>query len=164
MADLSTTEDSLARQSDVTVSNQNPELAEYVGFSTSVVSAVLLSCFVLWCFVPTEFFVQHLGFDYFPDKYWTSAVPAFFLMAMLFSYVGHTLYEVEIKTLQLNDIRNFIDEHSVMPGSEKYDFETMNAEMAQYIHKSPSGVCDLPVTIANEVLYGDYEEDFDELD
>lgn len=144
-------EDSLARQSDVTVSNQNSLLAEYTGFFINIISSVVLVSFILWGLVPTFIFEDYLKFDYFPDKYWFVAVPAYSLMVMLYIYILLAAYNTEIKSLALHDIRNFVDEFTVTPGHQ---------DMAKYVHESPSGVCDLPITLVNEVLYNDEPEPY----
>lgn len=150
-------EDSIARQSDVTVSNKDSAYAEYNGFFISVLSTAMLSCFILWSLLPTYVYEDYLNFDYLPDKYWTVAIPSYSLMLMLYIYIALGAYNTEVKTLKLDDIRNFIDEFSVTPGPKNISFTERNEVLSKYIHQSPSGVCDLPITLVNEVLYGDYD-------
>lgn len=138
--------DSLARQSDVTVSTKESANSEYTGFFINVLCTVVFTGFILWCLVPSLVF-EKLEFDYLPNKYWSIAIPAYSLMLMLYIYGLLALYNTEVKTLHLNDVRNFIDEHSVMP-----------PDMVEYVHKAPSGVWDLPVTLVNEVLYNQDDE------
>lgn len=137
-------EDTLARQSDVTVSNQKALFTEYKGFFIHVISSVILICFMIWGLVPSDIFEHYLNFDYFPNKYWFVAIPAYSLMLMAYIYIALAAYNTEIRTASLNDIRNFVDEFSFIP---------QDTDLIQYIHKSPSGVCDLPITLVNEVLY-----------
>lgn len=139
-------EDNLARQSDVTVSNQNSLFTEYKGFFINVISSVILVSFIIWGLTPTFVFEEYLQFDYFPDKYWFIAIPSYSLILMVYIYVALAAYNTEIKTMPLNDVRNFVDEFTVTPNKE---------HMEQFVHKSPSGVCDLPLTLVNEVLYND---------
>lgn len=160
-------EDILARQSDVTVSTKSHRSAEYTGFFVNVLSGVALSCFFLWSFVPDTIYINYLNFDYLPDKYWATAIPAYSLVLMLYIYIALALYNTEIKTLLLHDIRNFIDENSVNPGSGLDSYEDRMNEMIKYVHQSPSAVWDLPVTLCNEVLYlndDDYANDNDDND
>lgn len=153
-------EDLIARQSDVTLSNKDSAYAEYNGFFISVLSTSILGCFILWSLLPTYVFEDYFHFDYLPDKYWTVAIPAYSLMLMLYIYIALGAYNTEVKSLKLDDIRNFIDEFSVTPGTEKATVFESHQEMAKYIHRSPSGVCDLPITLVNEVLYGDDDEQY----
>ncbi|KSA00934.1 uncharacterized protein AC631_03304 [Debaryomyces fabryi] len=95
---------------------------------------------------------------YYPDKYWALAIPAYTLMLMVYVYVALALYNTEVLTLPLDDVRNFVDEHSVLVGSSEADEIAKANKAIEYLWKSPSGVWDLPVTLVNEVLYGEEEE------
>lgn len=153
--------DTLARQSDVTVSTNSQIYGEYKGFFIHVLAMVSFICFVLWSLVP-DFILENLGIDYLPGKYWSIAIPSYSLILMLYIYVALSLYNSEVLTLPLNDVRNFIDHHTVLAGENNCTKE----ELLQYVHDSPSGVRELPISLVNEVLYTqadeDYEDDTDE--
>ncbi|XBA50738.1 hypothetical protein SBP28_005321 [Candidozyma auris] len=134
-------EDSLARESDVTVSTNVTSYAEYKGFFIYVLSTLALLVYATWLLLP-ESYLALLGVYYYPSKYWAQAVPAYSLMLMLFIYIGLALYNTEVRTLPLDDPRSFTDEHAVYPDNP-----------ADYIHKTPSGVRDLPTPLVSEVLY-----------
>lgn len=68
-------------------------------------------------------------------------------MAMLFVYIGVALIVTEVKTMKLDDLRAFTDEHLQYPERPE-----------EYLWKAHNGVWDLPVGFVNEVLYGDVEE------
>ncbi|OBA24396.1 PIG-P-domain-containing protein [Metschnikowia bicuspidata var. bicuspidata NRRL YB-4993] len=140
------TEDSLARESDVTVSTNVTLYAEYKGFFMYVLSAVALTMFVMWILAPHSVLLS-LGISYYPDKYWAQAIPMYFLMLMFYLYVLVTLYNNEVQTLKLDDLRVFTDEHSVSP-----------EDPVDWLWKAPSGVWDLPIGLVNEVLYGEDED------
>ncbi|KAK6458049.1 PIG-P-domain-containing protein [Scheffersomyces xylosifermentans] len=152
-------EDTLARESDVTVSTNVTSYAEYKGFFVYVLSAITLGCYIAWAVLPESFLNDYLSIYYYPDKYWSLAIPSYFLMLMLFTYLGIALYNTEVLTLPLDDIRNFVDDYSTSPGSDSQTEEERIASSMEYIHKAPSGVWDLPITLVNEVLYTDYNED-----
>lgn len=139
-------EDTLARQSDVTVSTNVTLYAEYKGFFIYVISAVILSCWVGWAVLPDYFIRDYLSINYYPDKYWSYAIPSYFLLLMLFGYVSFALYNTEVKTLALDDVRNFVDEHSNF------------IQTREEVNSTPLGVWDVPVTLVNEVLYGNNEQ------
>lgn len=86
--------------------------------------------------------LRKIGISYYPDKYWTHAIPSFLLIVMIYMYVFVILVNNEVKTLKLDDIRTLTDEHAVYP-----------AQPEDYIWKAPSGVWDLPIGLVNEVLY-----------
>lgn len=134
-------EDKLARDSDVTVSTNVTLYAEYKGFFIYVLAAALLTVYIAWVLIPDRYLVA-IGITYYPDKYWARAMPMYLLMAMLYTYVFTALYNTEILTFRLDDIRLFTDEHAVYPENPQ-----------DYIFQAPSGVWDLPVGLVNEVLY-----------
>lgn len=133
--------DKLARESDVTVSTNTTSYAEYKGFFIYVSSAIVFIVFVLWAVVP-EMVLLEMGISYYPDKYWSHAIPTYLLLLMLFTYVFVGLYNTEVKTQKLDSLNNFIDRHTVYPDNP-----------AEYIWKAPSGVWDLPIGLVNDVLY-----------
>lgn len=144
--------DTLARESDVTVSTYRTPYAEYKGFFLYVLSTVALVVWFIWGFFPDLFLEDYLRVTYLPSKYWSLAIPSFTLMLMLFLYIGVALYNTEVKNAPLNDVRNFVDEHLLSVGllnPQKPKLENS----CSYIWGSTSGVWDIPVTLANEVLY-----------
>ncbi|CUM52399.1 unnamed protein product [Debaryomyces fabryi] len=150
-------EDTLARHSDVIVSTNITLYAEYKGFFIYVISATFLTIWVCWTLIPDPV-LRSMSIYYYPDKYWALAIPAYTLMLMVYVYVALALYNTEVLTLPLDDVRNFVDEHSVLVGSSEADEIAKANKAIEYLWKSPSGVWDLPVTLVNEVLYGEEEE------
>lgn len=110
-----------------------------------MLSWLVLTVFMIWALVPNHV-LEHCGVHYYPSKYWAQALPAYFLMSMLYSYIFIACYNTEVKTLRLDDVRLITDEHAVYP--EKPE---------EYIWRAPSGVWDLPIGLVNEVLYGESE-------
>ncbi|KAI5963785.1 GPI19 [Candida pseudojiufengensis] len=148
-------QDKLARESDVTVSNIHQSQAEYSGFTIYVLSSLSLILYILWSLTPPHILTS-LSIDYYPDKYWSIAIPSYSLMLMLFTYIALALYNTEILTLKLNDINTFVDSNSQFPGESKADELSVaerNKVVLDYAQKAPSGVWDLPITLVNEELY-----------
>ncbi|CAN3353554.1 hypothetical protein DICA3_F31802 [Diutina catenulata] len=133
------TSDKLARESDVTVSSITPH-AEYKGFFIYVISGACLLTWIGWALLPHWFLNDYLGIYYYPDKYWSAAIPGWSLIAMAFAYYFTALYNTEVKTLPLEDLRNFTDNTTVFAGDE-------------YIHQSSAEVMDLPITLVNQMIY-----------
>lgn len=150
-------EDTLARHSDVIVSTNITLYAEYKGFFIYVISATFLTFWVGWILIP-DLVLRSMSIYYYPDKYWALAIPSYTLMVLVYMYVALALYNTEVLTLPLDDIRNFVDEHSILAGSSENDAISKANKSIEYLWKSPSGVWDLPVTLVNEVLYGEEEE------
>ena len=164
-------DDKLARESDVTVSNITLLLeAEYRGFSIHIISTIGLIIWIIWTLLPDSL-LHKLSTDYYPNKYWSIAIPSYSLMLMLFAYWVFALYNTEVLTLPLNDIHCIIDENSVFPGEKKVSQvekqeeeegeeedigggdDSIMENSIEFIHKAPSGVWDLPITLVNDVLY-----------
>lgn len=156
-------EDTLARQSDVTVSTNATLYAEYKGFFVYVLTSITLTIWASWSLIPDST-LNYLSIYYYPDKYWSLAIPAYFLMGMLFTYIAHVLWNTEIETIPLDDIRNFVDENAVSAGCDSIPFPTSSKQITPpmtssksaepWIWRYGSGVRDLPISITNEVLYG----------
>lgn len=149
-------EDTLARHSDVIVSTNITLYAEYKGFFIYVISATFLTIWVCWTLIP-DLVLRSMSIYYYPDKYWALAIPSYTLMLMVYVYVALALYNTEVLTLPLDDVRNFVDEYSVLAGSCETDEVAKANKAIEYLWNAPSGVWDLPVTLVNEVLYGEDE-------
>lgn len=151
-------EDSLARQSDVTVATHNILNAEYKGFFVYVLSFIALVTWIGWTIIPEHVLENYLYIEYYPDKYWTYAIPAYSLMLMLYMYVCLALYNSEVLTLALDDIRTIVDSHTYMPEQTVPGDRSKYEKTLDYVWKAPSGVWDLPITLVNEILYTDNED------
>lgn len=57
--------------------------SEVYGFVLWLSSFVLLALYLLWAFVP-DAALHRLGWTYYPSRWWAVALPAYFLMAILF--------------------------------------------------------------------------------
>ena len=149
-------EDKLARESDVKVSNITQGLkSEYKGFTIFIISSLILIIYILWTLLTNYTLKNKLFIDYYPDKYWSISIPLYSLILMIFIYWILALYNLEILTLKLNDVRCLIDENSVFP-NDVYRQEGQEQEEVKsidFIHFAPSGVWDLPIGLVNEVLY-----------
>lgn len=150
-------EDKLARESDVTVSNiTKGQKSEYKGFSIFIISCNCLIIYILWILLNDDIIKYKLFIDYYPNKYWSIAIPLYSLILMIFIYWWLALYNLEILTLKLNDVRCIIDENSVFPDEvegEQDGDDDKEMRCLDYIHFAPSGVWDLPIGLVNEILY-----------
>ncbi|CAK9435803.1 uncharacterized protein LODBEIA_P04810 [Lodderomyces beijingensis] len=155
-------QDNIAKQSDPSVSTltrSHRSSAEYRGFTIYVLSTLVLLMYIAWTLLPPPVLHQ-LGVDYYPDKYWSVVIPAWFLMAMLFAFVAMALYCGEVLTLPLSDLHCFVDDAAqflvVEDGDD--DGEARRKGVVEYVYRAPSGVWDLPVNLVNEVLYLDNDD------
>ncbi|AOA62455.1 GPI-GlcNAc transferase subunit [Komagataella phaffii CBS 7435] len=140
--------DSLARESDVILSKYSIPHLEYKGFSLYVISGLLLGVWTIWCFVPDSI-LNSMGIYYYPRKWWSVAIPSFLLMLMCYMYVALLFYNIEIKTVPLNNVLTIVDENSVLANDEP----NSDTELENLCFKSTSGIWDLPISTINDVLY-----------
>ena len=129
--------------------------AEYRGFFIYVLSSISLFVWIGWIVIPEHVLENYLYIDYYPDKYWTVAIPAYSLMLMVYIYIGMALYNTEVLTFAIDDVRNFVDSYTYMPEQTVPGSRSKYEKTLDYVWKAPSGVWDLPITLVNEVLYTD---------
>ncbi|KAJ9091523.1 hypothetical protein QFC19_009068 [Naganishia cerealis] len=147
-------EDLVVSQSDL-LATHNILNAEYRGFFIYVLSSISLFVWIGWTVIPEHVLENYLYIDYYPDKYWTVAIPAYSLMLMVYIYIGMALYNTEVLTFAIDDVRNFVDSYTYMPEQTVPGRRSKYEKTLDYVWKAPSGVWDLPITLVNEVLYTD---------
>jgi phosphatidylinositol glycan class P protein len=135
--------DLLARESDVTVSNQVTPLTEYRGFALHLVVSLLHLVWLLWTFLPKSW-LNKMGVYYYPSRWWSLAISSYVLMLMLYIYLALQLWNIEVETIKRDDLRVICDDDAVI---EK--------DTAKYGWQDTNGVYDLRITDVNNVLYGD---------
>ncbi|ODV96710.1 hypothetical protein PACTADRAFT_48531 [Pachysolen tannophilus NRRL Y-2460] len=146
--------DLLARESDVTVSTNITSQAEYKGFASYVISGLFLIIWLIWSILPDSY-LNRLGVFYYPSRWWSVAIPSYIIMLMCYIYIALGLYNVEVKTVKLDDLRTIVDESGVIvtqlnsPDLDNIDFD----DVSRYYSKSTSGIWDLPIVSVNRVLY-----------
>ncbi|ODQ81281.1 hypothetical protein BABINDRAFT_160650 [Babjeviella inositovora NRRL Y-12698] len=155
--------DALARESDVTVSNKVTPHFEYKGFATFTIATIFFAVWLAWTFVPEAAF-HRVGIYYYPSRWWALTIPAYLLMAMLYTYIALALYNIEVATVPLNDLRNIVDESGIMANAgetestetfEGYGYNDVGVAAADpFVRVSTSGVRDLPISTVNQILYG----------
>lgn len=65
--------------------------------------------YLLWSYLPSPFLHQ-LGLYYYPNRWWSLAIPASLVMTLLYIYVALAAYNTEYLTLPLSSIENMVDE------------------------------------------------------
>ncbi|CEP21199.1 unnamed protein product [Cyberlindnera jadinii] len=133
--------DLLARESDVTVSNQISSLIEYRGFAWHLLVTVIHTLWLLWTFLP-ENWLHYIGVHYYPSRWWSLAVSNYILILFLYSYIALQFWNVEVEAIPRDDLRAICDGDQVV---EK--------DIVKYGWKDTNGVFDLRISDVNEVLY-----------
>lgn len=94
-----------------TVPRASPKVPtyEYYGFVLYVTSGLCFLLYVLWSYLPSPFLHQ-LGIYYYPNRWWSLAVPAFLVMSLLYIYVALAAYNTEYLTPPMGSVTTLVDE------------------------------------------------------
>jgi len=65
--------------------------------------------YILWSYLPSPI-LHSLGFHYYPDRWWSLAMPSFLVMLIIYMYVALLSYNVEYLTLPLESIECVVDD------------------------------------------------------
>ena len=94
-----------------TVPRASPKVPtyEYYGFVLYLTSGLCFLMYILWSYLPSPFLHQ-LGIYYYPNRWWSLAVPAFLVMSLLYIYVALAAYNTEYLTPPLSSVTNLVDD------------------------------------------------------
>ncbi|KAK8213390.1 hypothetical protein M8818_002689 [Zalaria obscura] len=82
---------------------------EYYGFTLYLTSSLAFLIYLLWSFLPSPFLHQ-LGIYYYPNRWWSLAIPAWLVMLIVYIYVALASYNTGTLTLPMKDVRCLVDE------------------------------------------------------
>ena len=82
---------------------------EYYGFVLYLASTLAFLIYILWSFLPSPF-LHALGITYYPNRWWSLAIPAWIVMLLVFVYVALLSYNVEHLTLPLASLECMVDD------------------------------------------------------
>lgn len=123
---------------------------QYGGFAVYVSVTIILTFIVIWALFPQTLIHGHVieeFYDLLPQRYWIIAVQCFILMLMLFTYIGLLTYNVDVLTVELNDLRTITDGRG-----RTLDYKD-ESELEYYFNHETSGVIDLPINEVSRALY-----------
>lgn len=86
---------------------------EYYGFVLYLFSTLSFAIYLLWSYLPSPF-LHGLGIYYYPNRWWSLAVPSFLVMLLCYIYIALAAYNVERLTLPLSDLGTVVDEAGVV--------------------------------------------------
>ena len=124
--------------------------------------------YLLWSYLPSPFLHQ-LGIYYYPNRWWSLAIPAFLVMVIVYIYVALASYNTEYLTLPMSSIENIVDEAAniaVLDTKGRTKGERNKAQSShsqgqdntdEWMHLWSEGtdaVMDIPVGGVCEILYG----------
>ncbi len=82
---------------------------EYYGFVLYLFSSLTFLIYLLWSYLPSPF-LHALGIYYFPDRWWSLALPSFLVMTLVYTYAALASYNTEILTVPLGDVETIVDD------------------------------------------------------
>lgn len=82
---------------------------EYYGFVLYLFSSLCFLIYLLWSYLPSPF-LHVLGIYYYPNRWWSLAIPSFLVMTLVYIYVALALYNTEYLTLPLQSLETIVDE------------------------------------------------------
>jgi len=82
---------------------------EYYGFVLYLFSSLTFLIYLLWSYLPSPF-LHALGIYYYPNRWWSLAIPSFLVMSLVYIYVALAAYNTEILTLPLGSLETVVDE------------------------------------------------------
>jgi len=72
-------------------------------------SSLAFLMYILWSYLPSPF-LHALGVTYYPNRWWSLAIPAWIVMLLVFIYVALLSFNVEHLTLPLASLECMVDE------------------------------------------------------
>ncbi|KAG8632070.1 hypothetical protein KVT40_001210 [Elsinoe batatas] len=146
---------------------------EYYGFTLYLGSSLIFLIYLLWSFLPSPFLHQ-LGIYYYPNRWWSLAIPAWLVMLVTWIYVALAGWNREFETMRLGDVKTVVDEAAMVAvvdgrgrlirgrgrrgtvrggrGREEDDGEVKR--WREVWAEGTDAVMDIPVGGVCEVLYG----------
>ncbi|KAL8934283.1 MAG: hypothetical protein Q9211_005312 [Gyalolechia sp. 1 TL-2023] len=147
-----------------TVPRASPKVPtyEYYGFVLYLTSSLAFVVYLLWSYLPSAF-LRQLGIHYYPNRWWSLAIPSFLVMTLVYIYVALAAYNTEYLTLPLNSIENIVDEAANIAVIDRrrsarvHSMDRSNAstrDWAELWDEGTDAVMDVPVGGICQVLYG----------
>lgn len=82
---------------------------EYYGFVLYLASSLAFFLYIMWSYLPSPFLHQ-LGITYYPNRWWSLAIPAWIVMVLCYIYIALACWNVEYLTLGLQRVEGMVDE------------------------------------------------------
>ncbi|KAL2846653.1 PIG-P-domain-containing protein [Aspergillus pseudoustus] len=166
-----------------TVPRASPKVPtyEYYGFVLYLASSLAFLIYILWSYLPSPFLHQ-LGIYYYPNRWWSLAIPSWLVMSIIYIYVALASYNTGYLTLPMNSVENIVDEVAnvavidgkgrrrpggaakMRPGATSFQImgpQNRRVNWGEIWSEGTDAVLDVPVGGVCEVLYGQERDDED---
>ncbi|KAG8526121.1 uncharacterized protein KY384_000114 [Bacidia gigantensis] len=162
-----------ARITDLPRAHPKVPTYEYYGFLVYIMSFFVFLLYLAWSYLPEAVLKGYIRVSYYPDRWWSLAIPAFLVMTIIYIYVALASYNTGYLTLPMNSIGNIVDEAAsiaVVDGKGKMQNRRATGKRTHITLSSPDemdwksiwnegtdAVMDVPVGGVCEILYGSRE-------
>jgi phosphatidylinositol glycan class P protein len=141
-------------------------------------SSLAFLMYILWSYLPSPF-LHALGIYYYPNRWWSLAIPSWIVVLLVYIYVALASYNTGYLTLPMDSLETIVDEAANVArvdgkGSAnrargkggKRDWKIDITERADVDWKGiwnvgTDAVMDVPLGGVCEVLYGERSDDED---
>ncbi|EDO17662.1 hypothetical protein Kpol_1004p37 [Vanderwaltozyma polyspora DSM 70294] len=128
---------------------------EYFWFSRHFLTCSLLVFLIVWSLIPQDVdiwiirkeFINDI-MDILPQRSWLIYFECFVLMGMLWVYTALLMYNEDVLTPALDELRTITDAKGNVATEDDF-----NDFLDKHAFKESSGVIDLPITEVCEILY-----------
>ncbi|RKF60111.1 Meiotically up-regulated gene 84 protein [Erysiphe neolycopersici] len=133
---------------------------EYYGFVLYLFSSFTFLIYLLWSYLPSPF-LHALGIYYYPNRWWSLALPSFLVMFLLYIYVALATYNTSYLTLPLQSIETIVDEASKVATLDHASRrkERSLQDWREVWDYASDAVLDVPLGGVCEILYGNLKEE-----
>ena len=124
--------------------------------------------YLLWSYLPSPFLHQ-LGIYYYPNRWWSLAIPSFLVMTIIYIYVALASYNTGYLTLPMSSIENIVDsaaqiavvdskgrirkKGSILRGEDDLP-DPSEVDWKSLWNEGTDAVMDIPIGGVCEILYG----------
>ncbi|KAL9584229.1 MAG: hypothetical protein Q9212_002258 [Teloschistes hypoglaucus] len=149
-----------------TVPRASPKVPtyEYYGFVLYLIACGSFVIYLLWSYLPSPFLHQ-LGIHYYPNRWWSLAIPSFLVMTIVYIYVALAAYNTEYLTLPMSSIENVVDEtaniatlddlivEKLRTSSRSDDPHAQRVDWLSMWNEGTDAVKDVPIGGVCQILY-----------
>ncbi|KAL2105019.1 hypothetical protein VUR80DRAFT_9143 [Thermomyces stellatus] len=139
---------------------------EYYGFVLYLFSSLTFGVYLLWSYLPSPF-LHALGIEYYPNRWWSLAVPAWVVMALVYIFVALGSYNVGYLTPSVGSVETVVDDAGFVAvldgkGRKRRGGGRKKVDYREVWGHGTDGVMDVPLGGVCEILHGGPEPEEEE--
>ncbi|KAL7273698.1 hypothetical protein RUND412_003440 [Rhizina undulata] len=82
---------------------------EYYGFVLYLISSLAFLIYIVWSYAPSSL-LHAMGIHYYPNRWWSLALPSFLVMLVVYMYVALASYNTGYLTRRLEELECIVDD------------------------------------------------------